>query len=118
MRRMGAVIVGMELAALLVAVLAFGWPTLVVLAPLFVATLVAFAVFRLWAWVEPVRERRAVAGYREPAHPGGLMSGFFEVSAVRDQPAMPTVDLPFGDELRRQAGRLQHHALVLAERLR
>ena len=44
---MGAAIVAMELAALVVAVLAFGWPVLLVGAPLLVGTLIVLAVVRL-----------------------------------------------------------------------
>ena len=48
----------MELAALAVAVLAFGWPVLLVGAPLLVGTLVVLAVVRLWELVRQRRERR------------------------------------------------------------
>ena len=60
----------MELAALIVAVLAFGWPVLLVGAPLFVGTLVVLAVVRLW---ELVRSRWSgsgrPAGTRRPPCP-------------------------------------------------
>ena len=72
MGRMGAAIVGMELAALIVAVLAFGWPVLLVGAPLFVGTLVALAVVRLWELVRRRLERRRATRWDQAAAlPGG-----------------------------------------------
>jgi hypothetical protein len=90
MGRMGAAIVGMELAALTVAVLAFGWAVLLVGAPLFVGTLVVLAVVRLWELVRSRLERRRETRWDEAATlPEGLMSGFFAVSAIPEQPSMP-----------------------------
>jgi len=91
---MGAAIVAMELVALVVAVLAFGWAVLLVGAPLFVGTVVALAVIRLWELVQVRVERSRAARWEQgPAMTGGLMSGFFEVSAVADQPPLPPVDM-------------------------
>ena len=77
----------MELAALTVAVLAFGWAVLLVGAPLFVGTLVVLAVVRLWELVRSRLERRRATRWDEAAAlPEGLMSGFFAVSAIPEQP--------------------------------
>jgi hypothetical protein len=93
--RMGAAVIGMELAALVVAVLAFGWPVLLVGVPLFVGTVIALAVVRLWETARRHLERRRAARFDPAATlPSGLMSGFFEVAAVPDRPAMPPVDVP------------------------
>jgi hypothetical protein len=95
MGRMGAAIVGMELAALTVAVLAFGWAVLLVGAPLLVGTLVVLAVVRLWELVRSRLERRRATRWDQAAAlPEGLMSGFFAVSAIPEQPSMPPVELP------------------------
>ena len=108
MGRMGAAIVAMELAALVVAVLAFGWAVLLVGAPLLVGTLVALAVIRLWEFVQVRIERSRAARWEQgPAMTGGLMSGFFEVSAVADQPLLPRVDV----------GRPVQRMLELSDRL-
>lgn len=83
MRHMGATVVGMATAALVVAVLAFGWPVLLLGAPLFVATLVALAVVKLWEVPRRrLEEHRATRWDPAAATPGGLMSGFFEVSSI------------------------------------
>jgi hypothetical protein len=93
--RIGAAIVGMELAALIVAVLAFGWPVLLVGAPLLVGTLVALAVVRVWELVRRGLERRRSRRWDQSAAlPDGLMSGFFEVASIGEQPALPPVDVP------------------------
>lgn len=106
MGRMGAAVVGMEAAALLVAVLAFGWPVLLVGVPLLVATLVALLVIRLWDVARRRLERRRAARWETTAVPsGGLMSGFFEVSAVGEQPPLPPVELPFLRAARNWAAR-------------
>jgi hypothetical protein len=92
--RMGAAVVAMEVVALVVAVLTFGWAVLLVGAPLFVGTVVALAVIRLWELVQVRVERRRAARWEQgPAMTGGLMSGFFEVSAVADQPSLPPLDM-------------------------
>jgi hypothetical protein len=93
--RMGAAIIGMEAVALLVAVLSFGWPALLVGAPLLVGTLIVLVVVELWEYGRSRRERRRAARWAPAAQlPGGLMSGFFEVAAIADQPPMPAVELP------------------------
>lgn len=81
MARLGAAVVGMGLVALVVAYLFFGWPVLLVGVPAFVAVglLVAFVVVS----EAPRRRLEAHRATRfDPAAqlPGGLMSGFFEVS--------------------------------------
>ncbi len=87
MLRMGAMVVAMELAAGLVAYGYFGWPVLVIGAPVIVLTLVALLVVR--ASEAPRRilqEHRAARWDPDAALPGGLMSGFFEVSKQRPRP--------------------------------
>lgn len=84
MLRMGATVVAMELAAGLVAYGYFGWPVLMIGVPVIVLTLIALLVVR--ASEAP---RRMLQEHRESrwdpnaALPGGLMSGFFEVSRRR-----------------------------------
>jgi hypothetical protein len=85
--RMGAMVVAMELAAVLVAYGYFGWPVLVIGGPVIVLTLVALLVVR--ASEAPRRVLQAHRASRwdpDAALPGGLMSGFFEVSRKRPQP--------------------------------
>lgn len=95
MGRTGAAVVGMELAALVVAVLAFGWPVLLVGAPLLVGTLVMLVVVRLWELVRRrLEQHRSTRWDQAAALPDGLMSGFFAVSAIPEQPPLPPVDLP------------------------
>jgi hypothetical protein len=86
--RLGAVVVGMGLAALVVAYLGFGWPVLLVGVPALVA--VALVVLAVLAWEGLVEQRaaRVDEGARLEDCPlegaqlsGGLMSGFFELSA-------------------------------------
>ncbi len=87
MLRMGAMVVAMELAAGLVAYGYFGWPVLVIGAPVIVLTLVALLVVR--ASEAPRRilqDHRAARWDPDAALPGGLMSGFFEVSKQRPRP--------------------------------
>ena len=105
---MGAAIVGMEAVALVVAVLAFGWPVLLVGVPLVVITLVALVVVRLWDVVHRRWERRRPVRWDPAAaRSGGLMSGFFEVSAVGEQPPLPPVEVPFLRAARDWAARLR-----------
>lgn len=93
MGRLGAAIIAMESAALLVAVLAFGWPVLLIGAPLVVGTVLVLAVVRLWELLgRHLEQRRARRGQPVEANPG-LMTGFFEVSSVGYQPPLPPVDL-------------------------
>jgi hypothetical protein len=91
--RMGAAIIAMESVALLVAVLAFGWPVLLIGAPLVVGTVIVLIVVRLWELLgQHLEQRRVRRGHPVAASPG-LMTGFFEVSAIGDQPPLPPVDL-------------------------
>ena len=81
MARLGAVVVGMGLVALVVAYLFFGWPVLLVGVPAFVA--VGLVVVAVLASEAPRRRLEAHRATRfDPAAqlPGGLMSGFFEVN--------------------------------------
>lgn len=87
MLRMGATVVALELAAVLVAYGYFGWPVLVVGVPVIVLTLVALLVVRASeAPRRMLQEHRASRWDPNAALPGGLMSGFFEVSRKRPQP--------------------------------
>jgi hypothetical protein len=82
--RMGAVVVAMELAAVLVAYGYFGWPVLLIGAPALVGTVLVLLVVR--ASEGPRRALRAHRAARwdpDAALPGGLMSGFFEVPKQR-----------------------------------
>ncbi|WP_345606206.1 hypothetical protein [Pseudonocardia adelaidensis] len=84
---MGATVVAMELAAGLVAYGYFDWPVLVIGVPVIVLTLIALLVVR--ASEAPRRilqEHRASRWDPNAALPGGLMSGFFEVSKQRPRP--------------------------------
>ena len=81
MGRSAGLVIGLEAAALVVALLAFGWPVLLVGAPLVVGTALVLLAVHL-----SERPRRRLAAARaarhvEPPAQGGLMSGFFEVSA-------------------------------------
>jgi hypothetical protein len=81
---MGAMVVAMELAALLVAYVYFGWPVLLIGAPAIVGTFVALLVIRASeAPRRMLQEHRAARWDPDAALPGGLMSGFFEVSRPR-----------------------------------
>jgi hypothetical protein len=85
--RMGAMVVALELAAVLVACGYFGWPVLVIGGPVIVLTLVALLVVRASEAPRRVlQEHRASRWDPDAALPGGLMSGFFEVSRKRPQP--------------------------------
>lgn len=87
MLRMGATVVALELAAVLVAYGYFGWPVLVIGVPVIVLTLVALLVIRASeAPRRMLQEHRASRWDPNAALPGGLMSGFFEVSRQRPQP--------------------------------
>jgi hypothetical protein len=79
--RLGAAVVGMGFAALVVAYLFFGWPVLLVGVPAFVA--VGLVVVGVLASEAPRRKLEAHRATRfDPSAqlPGGLMSGFFEVN--------------------------------------
>jgi hypothetical protein len=85
--RMGVLVVALELAAVFVAYGYFGWPVLVIGVPVIVLTLVALLVVR--ASEAPRRLLQAHRASRwdpNAALPGGLMSGFFEVSRQRPRP--------------------------------
>ena len=87
MLRMGATVVALEMVAALVAYGYFGWPVLVIGVPVIVLTVIALLVVR--ASEAPRRilqEHRASRWDPNAALPGGLMSGFFEVSRQRPQP--------------------------------
>lgn len=96
MVRLGAAIIAMEVAALAVAYLAFGWPVLVGGALLLLGTALVLAVVR--ASEGPRRrleEHRATRWDPTAAAPGGLMSGFFEMPAQhrpRSTPERPPVE--------------------------
>lgn len=80
-------VVAMELAAGLVAYGYFGWPVLVIGAPVIVLTLVALLVVRASEAPRRVlQDHRAARWDPDAALPGGLMSGFFEVSKQRPRP--------------------------------
>ncbi len=77
--RVGAAVVAMEAVALAVALLAFGWPVLLVGAPLLLGTVILFTGVGI-----SERPRRALREHRvarwnpDDAAAGGLMSGFFD----------------------------------------
>ena len=84
MLRMGATVVAMELAAVFVAYAYFGWPVLLIGAPAVVGTVMVLLFVR--ASERPrkmLQEHRAARWDPDAALPGGLMSGFFEVSRPR-----------------------------------
>jgi hypothetical protein len=79
--RLGAVVVGMGLVALVVAYLSFGWPVLLVGIPALVAVgLVVVAVLASEAPRRRLEAHRATRFDPSTQLPGGLMSGFFEVT--------------------------------------
>lgn len=80
--RVGAAIVAMEVAALVLATSAFGMVALVVGTPVLLATVLVLVT--LWATRGPRRrlqERRAALFDEDGPERGWLMSGFFEVPA-------------------------------------
>jgi hypothetical protein len=82
--RLGAMVVAMELAALVVAYVYFGWPVLLIGGPVLLGTVLVLLVVR--ASEGPRRklhEHRAARWDPEAAVPGGLMSGFFEAPKRR-----------------------------------
>jgi len=82
--RLGAMVVAMEVAALAVAYAYFGWPVLLIGVPALVGTVFVLLVVR--ASEGPRRrlhEHRAARWDPDAALPGGLMSGFFDVSKRR-----------------------------------
>lgn len=83
MVRVGAAVVAMEVAALALATLVFGWVALVVGTPALLATGAVLAA--LWASRGPRRrlqERRAARWQHDGPEQGGLMSEFFEAPAA------------------------------------
>jgi hypothetical protein len=82
--RMAGAVIAMEVVALVVAYLAFGWPMLVVGTPLIVGTALVLLVVHVSE--EPRRRLAAFrAGRRKQPRPpqGGLMSGFYELPVQR-----------------------------------
>jgi uncharacterized membrane protein YfcA len=80
--RLGGAVVAMEIGALAVAYLAFGWPVLVIGALLLLGTVLVLLVVRASeAPRRRLQEQRAARWDESAAVPGGLMSGFFEVPA-------------------------------------
>ncbi|MBC8092203.1 MAG: hypothetical protein H7Y15_09760 [Pseudonocardia sp.] len=80
MVRLGAAVVALAVAALVVAVVGFGPVALVVGAPLLMATVLTLVVLRLsQAPRRRLSERRSARWEHETPEQGGLMSGFFEV---------------------------------------
>jgi hypothetical protein len=78
------VVVGLGLAALVVAYLFFGWPVLLIGVPAFVAvTFVVVAVVASEAPRRKLEEHRAMRFDPDAQLPGGLMSGFFEMPKQR-----------------------------------
>ena len=82
--RLGAVVVGLGLAALVVAYLFFGWPVLLIGVPAFVGVaLVVAAVVVSEVPRRKLEEHRATRFDPAAQLPGGLMSGFFEMPKQR-----------------------------------
>jgi hypothetical protein len=78
--RLGAMVIGMACAALILAYLAFGWPVLLVGAPLLIGTaLVVVTVILSEGPRRKLEEQRAARWDHSAQLPGGLMSGFFEI---------------------------------------
>ncbi|MCF7552034.1 hypothetical protein [Pseudonocardia sp. WMMC193] len=85
MARSAAWVIGLEVVAVLVAYLGFGWPVLLVGVPALVGTALVLLAVRL---SEQPRKRLAAARaarYAEPPLSGGLMSGFYEVPVQRSE---------------------------------
>ncbi|MHA6797171.1 hypothetical protein ACVGVM_27205 [Pseudonocardia bannensis] len=81
MGRLAAAVIAMEVAALVVAYLAFGWPVLLVGAPLLVGTVFVLIVVRASeAPRRKLHELRSTRWETDTPLPGGLMSGFFQLS--------------------------------------
>jgi len=90
--RSAAWVIGLEVVAVVVAYLGFGWPVLLVGIPALLATgLVLVAVTLSEKPRKRLAEARA-ARYEAPAMPGGLMSGFFEVPAPRSSGVWTELD--------------------------
>ena len=92
MARLGVAVVGMGLAALVVAYLFFGWPVLLVGVPALVAVgLVVVAVLASEAPRRRLEAHRATQFDPSAQLPGGLMSGFFEVNPQARRASDPSV---------------------------
>ncbi|MFC4946859.1 hypothetical protein [Pseudonocardia sp. GCM10023141] len=76
---MGTFVIVLEAVAVAVAVLAFGWPVLLVGVPLLVGTLIVLVVVGLSEGPRRKLAAHRAARHVEPAPQGGLMSGFFEI---------------------------------------
>ncbi|HXV92385.1 MAG TPA: hypothetical protein VD813_03730 [Pseudonocardia sp.] len=84
MARVAGVIVGLEIAALVLAYLSFGWPALLVGGPLLLGTLLVLAAVIASEGPRRRLARQRAARFDPNAQlPGGLMSGFFEVPEPR-----------------------------------
>lgn len=96
MLRMGALVIGMEIAAVAVAVYGFGWLVLLVGAPLIVVTVLIVLVAAVSERTRRLRQHRVdEAEHARAVDPEstvylgrGLMSGFFELPGVA--PQIPT----------------------------
>jgi membrane protein implicated in regulation of membrane protease activity len=78
--RLGAAVIAMGLAALVVAYLFFGWPVLLIGVPAFVAVVLVVAAVLVSEKPRRRLEEHRATRFDEAAQlPGGLMSGFFEV---------------------------------------
>jgi hypothetical protein len=82
--RLGAMVVALELVAVVVAYAYFGWPMLLIGAPVVVGTVVTLLVVRASEGPRRLLHAHRAARWNPNATlPGGLMSGFFEVSKRR-----------------------------------
>jgi hypothetical protein len=78
--RLGAVVIAMEVTALAVAFGYFGWPVLLIGAPVLLGTaLVLLLVRASEAPRRKLQEHRAARWDAGAQLPGGLMSGFFQI---------------------------------------
>lgn len=100
MWRLSGVVVGMGIAAALVALLAFGPLTLVISLPALLGTVLLLLVVRLSeAPRRRLRDHRLARVDPAASVPGGLMSGFFEVPPL----GVPPFDVA-APEIPTQAG--------------
>lgn len=88
MLRLGTAVIAMETVALTVAFLTFGWPVLLVGAPLMIGTVLVLIVVRLSEAPRRLLQEHRAAQWAaetrwdaEATVQGGLMSGFFEIPA-------------------------------------
>ena len=74
--RLGAAVVAMQVTALVLSTVVFGWPAAVVGLPLLLGTvLVLLTVWAVRRPVQKLQERRATRWEQESPASGGLMSG-------------------------------------------